>query len=160
MKTLDEIKGLLTGSINWADVLKDAILQKYGEKVLVSLSFRDSIVTERDEDQTLLQGAMVSDNRLLIYTGIFYTDDFVSCQFGVPSPTRMKDRVFCPNDCLKEFTYKVVMTDKCEVECDFSNPKWYEKKYFTNINDNLCSEYYRDKIIQTINGEMSYGSYR
>jgi hypothetical protein len=160
MRTLDEIKKLLTPSIDWADVLKDAILQKYGENILVSISFSDGIVTEREEDQVLLQGAMVSNNQLLIYTGIFYTDDFVGFEFGVPSPIRMKDRIFCPNDRLKEFTHKVVMTDECDVECDFSNPKWYEKKRFENIDDDLCSERYRDKIIQVINGEMSYTSYR
>ena len=124
MKTLEEVKTLIEDNNNWVDILKDVIIQKFGENKLISNKGAYSNVN--GDFYEFLRGAIVSNGNLFIYTQYYLrcneSDGF---KFGIVETdiekyeNNWKERCYVTQTSLKEFT-KNIFNEENFIEYDFN----------------------------------------
>jgi hypothetical protein len=148
MKTIEEIKILLDDGINWGEILKDAILQKFGENKLISVCngvFSHPI----GEENIYLVAVIVSNEKLFVYRDISYCGDSNGFDFGLLETNyekhKNKENVYVFPNALKEFTRKLIYGEKNDIfiEYDFDNELSEEER-----DDMFCECIYTSLLTQ------------
>ena len=155
MKTLEEIKDILCDNHNYGELLKDAILQKFGENKLISCNGYKS--HELGDANGYLNAVVVSNGVLFVYTSMRYRgEDFGFCFGALETNIDLlnNENEFASQDSLKKFTNKVI-ENGCVIEYDFDNewdeiqkknnyfyflPSiWLKKRYYDNIKEIIAN---------------------
>lgn len=138
MKTIEEVKSLLEFDINWSEILKDVVLQKFGENKLISVNngvFSHSLGVNSLE----LTAVIVSNEKLFGYCD--YCDDcgysegfefgLLETNYDTHKHNHKKNLYVLPN-ALKEFTRKLIYGKENDiiVEYDFNNELSKEERDF------------------------------
>lgn len=147
MKTIEEVKILLDDKTNWGEILKDVVLQKFGENKLISIS--DGVYSHSlgDPDAHLV-AVIVSNGKLFVYRDIVYGGDSDGFDFGLLEIKKKKeneDNCYVSQSALKEFTRKLIYGKKNDIfiEYDFNNELSEEER-----DDMLCECIYTSLLTQ------------
>ena len=139
MKTIEEVKSLLDFDINWSEILKDVVLQKFGENKLISVSNGAFSHLLGVENTLELVAVIVSNEKLFGYCDncddCGYSDGFVfgllETNYNTHKHNHKKNVYVLPN-ALKEFTRKLIYgkDDDIIIEYDFNNEVSKEERDF------------------------------
>ena len=171
MKTIEEVKLLLDFDINWSEILKDVVLQKFGENKLISVNGVFSHLLG-EENSLELAAVIVSNEKLFGYCDICddcgYSDGFVfgllETNYDTHKHNHKKNLYVLPN-ALKEFTRKLIYGKGNDIiiEYDFNNElSQVERDFmpFENISSVLIEDdmfYNKTKeILKNGIGRISY----
>ena len=126
MKTIEEVKTLLDDNINWGEILKDVVLQKFGENKLISN--REIYSHSVGDPDAFLTAVIVSNGNVFVYFDIMYGSDFEGFEFGVLETNKNKlnkDNIYISQNALKEFTRLLIYGEPQKydniIEYDFNN---------------------------------------
>lgn len=153
MKTIEEVKLLLDFDINWSEILKDVVLQKFGENKLISVSgvFSHSLGVEHSLE---LVAVIVSNEKLFGYCDncddCGYSDGF---EFGLLETNydihknNHKENIYVLPNALKEFTRKLIYGKENDIiiEYDFNNELSKEERDFMSF-ENISSVLIEDDM--------------
>lgn len=129
--TKEEIKALFTEVI-WSNILKEYIVQEYGENKLIST---EKVVIWHDEETFFLVGAVVIDNELYFLTRHEYCGNTLYDEFGHMSANQFSD---IDESIIRLFIQNLVYDKKPHIEFDFETyepiNKWriYKDWFFDN----------------------------
>ena len=171
MKTIEEIKILLDDNTNWGEILKDVVLQKFGENKLISVNGVFSHLLG-EENSLELAAVIVSNEKLFGYCDICddcgYSEGFVfgllETNYDTHKHNHKKNLYVLPN-ALKEFTRKLIYGKGNDIiiEYDFNNElSQVERDFmpFENISSVLIEDdmfYNKTKeILKNGIGRISY----
>lgn len=169
MKTIEEIKTLIEDKTDYAELLKDTIIQLVGENKLVSCG---GVFSHRYEDVIMdLRSAMVSNGKLFVFVDESWVDDnYAGFMFGaleiITQNVNYNSEKFAPNEevcyvklnAIKNFIHKLIyqkFMDKFKgkfnvnvIDYDFDNElsKEERKEIDTFISPKMFSEEYYDKV--------------
>ena len=82
MRTLEEVKVLLEENTNWGEILKDVVIQKYGENKIVTLTHGEYSHSLGDPD-AFLKSVIVSNGNIFVYHESVYGGDVDGFEFGL-----------------------------------------------------------------------------
>ena len=126
MRTLEEVKVLLEDNTNWGEILKDVVLQKFGENKLISN--RGIYSHSVGDPDAFLTAVIVSNGNVFVYFDIMYGSDFEGFEFGVLETNKNKenkDNIYISQNALKEFTRLLIYGEQQKydniIEYDFNN---------------------------------------
>lgn len=153
MKTIEEIKEIIRADYNYGELLKDAILQKFGENKLISCKGYNS--HELGDADGYLNAAVVVNGILFVYVSTRYRGEDVGFCFGSLETNidlLNSENVYASQSSLKCFTNALV-ENNCALEYDFCNEldeNKRENKNFHFITSIWLNNYYYNKIKEII----------
>lgn len=153
MKTIDEIKEIIRSDYNYGELLKDTILQKFGENKLVSCKGYNS--HELGDAEGYINAAVVVNGILFVYISIKYGGEDLGFLFGsleTNNDLLNRENVYASQSSLKCFTNAIV-ENNCVLEYDFCNELDENKrknKCFHFIASIWLQNYYYNKIKEII----------
>lgn len=162
MKTIEEVKLLLSDNVNWGEILKDVVIQKFGENKIISSKgvYSHSI----GDPDAYLVAVIVSNGKVFVYSEYRYHGDSDGFQFGLLETDCEKtnrENYFISQNALKEFTRKLIYGEEDDnfIEYDFDNElseKEREKMYTEYVYNCLFTDFYEELKETLENGKGSF----
>lgn len=154
MRTLEEVKVLLENNTNWGEILKDVVIQKFGENKIVSLRYGEYSHSLGDPD-AFLKSVIVSNGNIFVYHESVYGGDVDGFEFGLLKTNESNEDVYASQNALKEFVNTLIngKDNEYEIEYDFDNEMSKEEM---SIKCSYWIDKYHDKIKEIIKNGKGY----
>lgn len=159
MRTLEEVKVLLENNTNWGEILKDVVIQKFGENKIVSLRYGEYSHSLGDPD-AFLKSVIVSNGNIFVYNESVYGGDVDGFEFGLlktneDDEDESNEDVYASQNALKEFVNTLIngKDNEYEIEYDFDNEMSKEEM---SIKCSYWIYEYHDEIKEIIKNEKGY----
>lgn len=160
MRTLEEVKVLLEDNTNWGEILKDVIIQKFGENKIVTLTHGEYSHSLGDPD-AFLKSVIVSNGNIFVYHESVYGGDVDGFEFGLlkinedDEEDESDEDVYASQNALKEFVNILIngKDNEYEIEYDFDNEMSKEEM---SIKCSYWIDEYHDEIKEIVKNGKGY----
>ena len=169
MRTLEEVKVLLEDNTNWGEILKDVVIQKFGENKIVTLTHGEYSHSLGDPD-AFLKSVIVSNGNIFVYHESVYGGDVDGFEFGLlkineedesddtneyDEEDESDEDVYASQNALKEFVNILIngKDNEYEIEYDFDNEMSKEEM---SIKCSYWIDEYHDEIKEIVKNGKGY----
>lgn len=157
MRTLEEVKVLLEDNTNWGEILKDVVIQKFGENKIVTITHGKYSHSMGDPD-AFLKSVIVSNGKIFVYHESVYGGDVDGFDFGlleIKKNKENKDNCYVSQNALKEFVNTLIngKDNEYEIEYDFDNEMSKEEM---SIKCSYWIDEYHDEIKEIVKNGKGY----